>query len=154
LAIADPAQDRYRATRLGDIRSGTLAEKFMSNDIESLDQKFIQKQRLQLTRLRDALRSTAAGAESEETAVKGALNSESREYEDDAQNMDALEKEGLLVNRSVERLARVERALEKIDAGTYGFSEVSGKPIPTERLEAIPEAVNTTAEQEASEKGK
>jgi DnaK suppressor protein len=124
----------------------------MSNTTQPLDEKFIRKQRLQLTHLRDSLKSTAAGTEKEESAVKAALNSESREYEDDAQNMDALEKDGLLVNRSVERLARVERALEKIDAGTYGLSDVSGKPIPIERLEAIPEAVNTIAEQEASEK--
>jgi DnaK suppressor protein len=124
----------------------------MSNTSQSLDEKFIRKQQLQLTHLRDSLRSTVTGAENEESAVKGARNSESREYEDDAQNMDALEKDGLLVNRSVERLARVERALEKIDAGTYGLSDVSGKPIPIERLEAIPEAVNTIAEQEASEK--
>jgi DnaK suppressor protein len=124
----------------------------MSNTTLSLDEKFIRKQQLQLTHLRDSLRSTVTGAENEESAVKGARNSESREYEDDAQNMDALEKDGLLVNRSVERLARVERALEKIDAGTYGLSDVSGKPIPIERLEAIPEAVNTIAEQEASEK--
>jgi DnaK suppressor protein len=124
----------------------------MSNTTLSLDEKFIRKQQLQLTHLRDSLRSTVTGAENEESAVKGARNSESREYEDDAQNMDALEKDGLLVNRSVERLARVERALEKIDAGTYGLSDVSGNPIPIERLEAIPEAVNTIAEQEASEK--
>jgi len=124
----------------------------MSNAIQPLNEKFIQKQRLQLSRLRDSLKSTAEGAEKEESAVKGANNSESREYEDAAQNLDALEKVGLLVNRSVERLARVERALNKIADGTYGFSDVSGKPIPIERLEAIPEAVNTIAEQEASEK--
>jgi DnaK suppressor protein len=124
----------------------------MSNSIQALDEKFIQRQRLQLTQLRDSLRSSAEGAEKDESAVTGAGNSESREYEDAAQNLDALEKDGLLVNRSVERLARVERALSKIADGTYGFSDVSGKPIPVERLEAIPEAINTIAEQEASEK--
>jgi DnaK suppressor protein len=124
----------------------------MSNIIQGLDEKFIQRQRLQLTQLRDSLRSTAEGAEKDESAVTAAGNSESREYEDAAQNLDAIEKDGLLVNRSVERLARVERALNKIADGTYGFSDVSGKPIPVERLEAIPEAVNTIAEQEASEK--
>jgi DnaK suppressor protein len=124
----------------------------MSNAIQPLNEKFIQQQRLKLSHLKDSLRSTAAGAENEEGAVKGARDSESREYEDDAQNLDALEKDGLLVNRSVERLVRVERALAKIADGTYGFSDISGKPIPIERLEAIPEAINTIAEQEASEK--
>jgi DnaK suppressor protein len=124
----------------------------MSKATHPLNEKFIQQQRFKLSQLKDSLRSTASGAENEESAVKGAGSSESREYEDDAQNLDALEKDGLLVNRSVERLVRVERALAKIADGTYGLSDVSGKPIPIERLEAIPEAVNTTAEQEASEK--
>jgi RNA polymerase-binding transcription factor DksA len=43
-------------------------------------------------------------------------------------------------------LARVERALARIDAGTYGISEVSGKPIPRERLEAEPTATTLVDE--------
>jgi DnaK suppressor protein len=35
-------------------------------------------------------------------------------------------------------LADVERALHKIEDGTYGTSELSGEPISLERLEAIP----------------
>jgi DnaK suppressor protein len=35
----------------------------------------------------------------------------------------------------------VERALAKIDAGTYGTCERCGRPIPAERLEAIPWAL-------------
>ena len=35
-------------------------------------------------------------------------------------------------------LGDVERALAKIDAGTYGTCERCGQPIPRERLEAIP----------------
>ena len=37
-------------------------------------------------------------------------------------------------------LAQVEKALARIAAGTYGTSEVSGKPIPRERLVAEPTA--------------
>jgi DnaK suppressor protein len=39
-----------------------------------------------------------------------------------------------------ETLVQVARALSRIEAGTYGLSEVSGKPIPIERLEAVPYA--------------
>ena len=39
-----------------------------------------------------------------------------------------------------DELARVDRALARIAAGTYGVSEVSGKPIPRERLEVLPTA--------------
>ncbi len=35
-------------------------------------------------------------------------------------------------------LAEVERALEKVDAGTFGVCDVCDAPIPVERLEARP----------------
>ena len=37
-----------------------------------------------------------------------------------------------------EQLREVEEALARIDAGTYGDCSVCGKPIPEERLEAVP----------------
>jgi DnaK suppressor protein len=40
--------------------------------------------------------------------------------------------------RDRHELAQVRRALERSEQGTYGLSEVSGKPIPIERLEAVP----------------
>jgi RNA polymerase-binding transcription factor DksA len=43
-------------------------------------------------------------------------------------------------------LADVDRALAKLDAGTYGVSEKTGDPIPRERLEAIPWARNNVDE--------
>jgi DnaK suppressor protein len=50
------------------------------------------------------------------------------------------------------RLASVERALEKIEEGTYGFSDESGEQIPKGRLEAAPEAIYTVEEQQRREK--
>ena len=44
-------------------------------------------------------------------------------------------------------LAAVERAEERLAAGTYGLSIESGKPIPDERLEAKPTAERTADEQ-------
>jgi len=46
-----------------------------------------------------------------------------------------------------EELAAVERAEARLAAGTYGLSIESGKPIPDERLEAIPTAERTAEEQ-------
>ena len=48
-----------------------------------------------------------------------------------------------------EELAAVERAEARLAAGTYGLSVESGKPIPDERLEALP-----TAERTAEEEGR
>ena len=123
----------------------------MSSDRQKLDAAFVEAKRRELMSLRETLRKSADTTELEEDTVKDAATGQSREYEDDAQELDTLETEGILVNRSVERLARVDRALAKIDAGTYGFSDVSGERIPEERLNAIPEAVTTLREQEDSE---
>jgi DnaK suppressor protein len=46
------------------------------------------------------------------------------------------------------RLAAVERAEERLAAGTYGLSTQSGEPIPDERLEAFPTAELTVEESE------
>jgi DnaK suppressor protein len=38
-------------------------------------------------------------------------------------------------------LARTERALAKLDDGTYGLCDTCGKPIAAKRLQAMPDAV-------------
>ena len=52
-----------------------------------------------------------------------------------------------LANDLRERLAAIERAEARLEAGTYGLSVESGDPIPDERLEAIPTAERTAAEE-------
>ena len=47
------------------------------------------------------------------------------------------------------QLAAVERAEERLAAGTYGRSIESGEPIPDERLEAVPTAELTAEEERA-----
>jgi DnaK suppressor protein len=50
-----------------------------------------------------------------------------------------------------EILAQVDRAFQKFEEGTYGICDVSGKPIPANRLEAIPYATLTVECQSMSE---
>lgn len=47
-----------------------------------------------------------------------------------------------------EELEALERAEARLAAGTYGLSVESGKPIPDERLEAVPTAERTVEEEE------
>jgi DnaK suppressor protein len=49
-----------------------------------------------------------------------------------------------------ERLAAVERAEGRLEAGTYGLSTQSGAQIPDQRLEAFPTTELTVDEQERS----
>ncbi len=113
---------------------------------------YLQAKRQQLLKLRGDLQRISNAAEAEETYIRTEAPREAREFEDDAQELDLLEKQGLLVNRSVERLARVERALEKLANGSYGYSDESGERIPDERLDSMPDAINTLREQEIAER--
>jgi DnaK suppressor protein len=47
-----------------------------------------------------------------------------------------------------DQLAAVERAEGRLSDGTYGLSVESGEPIPDGRLEALPTAERTVAEEE------
>jgi len=50
-------------------------------------------------------------------------------------------------------LRQIDRALEKIEDGTYGVCDISDKEIPLARLEAVPYATMTVDAQEKLEKG-
>lgn len=50
-------------------------------------------------------------------------------------------------------LKYIDRALEKIEDGTYGICDITGDEIPRGRLEAVPYATTTAKAQEMLEKG-
>ena len=52
-----------------------------------------------------------------------------------------------------EELGAVERAEQRLAAGTYGLSVESGLPIPDERLEVHPTAERTVEEETRQERG-
>jgi DnaK suppressor protein len=81
--------------------------------------------------------------ESTENAPAGDFNNEGL-YEDEL----AAGREGDLQRR----LDRVERAEERVAAGTYGLSVKSGEPIPDGRLEAEPLAELTVDEEPGGDK--
>jgi DnaK suppressor protein len=45
------------------------------------------------------------------------------------------------------QLDAIDRAEKRVSAGTYGLSVESGRPIPHERLEAVPTAERTVEEE-------
>jgi DnaK suppressor protein len=123
----------------------------VNSKAERLDDAFIERQRLRLTKLRDELADATQGKEGEENDMNAQSSGQAGEYEDDAQRLTTLELDGNLVARNAQRLAQIHRALEKIAEGTYGLSDASDHAIPRERLEATPEAIYTVAEQAARE---
>jgi RNA polymerase-binding transcription factor DksA len=69
---------------------------------------------------------------------------------DDATEIYSSEEIGSEIQREQDQLTQIEDALRRIAEGTYGYSEVSGKPIPVERLEALPTATTLVGEQRAT----
>jgi RNA polymerase-binding protein DksA len=58
-----------------------------------------------------------------------------------------------LVEQFSEVLTSVERALGRLEQGSYGICETCGTPIPVDRLEAIPYAARCAACQNRAESG-
>jgi len=58
-----------------------------------------------------------------------------------------------VTSKEFDILRQIERALEKIEEGTYGVCDISGEEIPLARLEAVPYATMTVKAQEKFEKG-
>jgi len=106
--------------------------------------------RAQLTAERTDVAALIEGAE---TAARQARLAQ-HEVGDSADPAQALTDEGVgtAVAASLrERLAAIDRALGRLDAGTYGRSVRSGQPIPDERLGADPAAELTIEEARATE---
>lgn len=105
-----------------------------------------------LTAERDEVRDMLIDAE---TAVREDRESRTddapRDVGEAAQPLAAEATDVEIAARLRERLDTIERALRRLEDGTYGRSVRSGTPIPDERLEADPAAELTIEEARADE---
>jgi RNA polymerase-binding transcription factor DksA len=99
------------------------------------------------TELRDALVARAAELRGEHDRAMADINDLQRDRIADGAGDDQAdagtktferEQEISLANGILDRLTQVERALDRLDAGTYGRCERCGNAIPKARLEAFP----------------
>ena len=118
-----------------------------------LDENFIAKQKERLQSLREELlRITRAAEEDERTRTEQDADFTEHDSGDMSRDIFDREIDATIVEQVEQRLEIVERALQKMEEGTYGLSDVSGEPIPRGRLEAVPEAIRTVEEQERFER--
>ena len=125
----------------------------MSDQNGTLSKDFIEQQRKRLNALRSTLLGREENTIASERADQQLHGSEAEEAEDRAQAMAQQEIDQGLRNTNDQRIIDIERALQKIADGTYGFSDLSGDPIPVARLEAVPEAILTVEEQQKRDAG-
>lgn len=123
----------------------------MANDV--LDRDFIDGQKQRLIELEEELTGVRDGLEEDARELEGQGNDFAETDTGDMsqsifdREMDATVEEGIR-----RRLAEVERALQKIEDGTYGVCDDTGENIPRGRLEAVPEAVRTVEAQQRFER--
>ncbi len=84
-----------------------------------------------------------------EEKVKGYSQHQADEGTDDFDRTISLQ----LTNKELGILKHIDRALEKIEEGTYGICDITEEEIPIKRLEAIPYATMTVTAQEKFEQG-
>jgi len=111
------------------------------NHREKRLEPFMRQQKQKLLQLRDAMVDSMAGV------AQGTLRSRAEGSEASAFGMhqadagsDAYDRDFALslLSQEQDALYEIDQALKRIELGTYGKCEMSGKSIPRSRLEAIP----------------
>ena len=116
-----------------------------------LDQDFVQSQRRRLEELREELLRLRGGLEEDQRdRAEDEGDMTENDSGDMSQSLFTREVDATVEEQVERRLQHVDRALQKIEEGTYGLSDDSGEPIARGRLEAVPEAIRTVEEQQGS----
>ncbi len=97
---------------------------------------------------RDAYRGDDM-SDTEEDATGDLADYDPNDPADEASNLYDRDRDQATIENVDRILAKINRALQKMDDGTYGLSEVDGTPIPLERLEALPYALTTVDQQDS-----
>jgi DnaK suppressor protein len=122
---------------------------------QTLNKKFLDQQKQKILELRDHLLDQMQGVAQDNLRARdeGGSSSAFGMHQADA-GSDAYEKDFALslLSQEQDALYEIEEALKRIELGGYGLCEMSGKPIPIARLEAIPFARYTREFQEQAEK--
>ncbi len=105
-------------------------------------------------RAREIVARERARIEGELRSIDSAANGEGEATGDEAAELYEAELDAGQAEDLRAELAAVERAEQRIADGTYGLSVESGDPIPDARLEAVPTAERTIAEQERFDSGR
>ena len=117
---------------------------------KDFDVKFLKAQRDELIRRRTSELARATRLEDEATSLIEDGEMGDVQFDDEGGEGDTMvvqrDLDRVLSSQARQTIDEIDAALGRIGEGTYGYSEVSGRPIPRERLEAIPETTVLAAE--------
>lgn len=108
------------------------------------DAKFLAEQKVLLLEERATYTRQADNLQAEADSLAELREPGDVQFDEESGEGDTLaverERDLALSARAREQVEEIDRALAKLEAGTYGICEVSGEPIPKARLQAIPQA--------------
>ena len=106
------------------------------------DSKFLEKMRKLLHVERDTYERQAKQLRAEADSLVMDMDPGDVQFDEESGEGDTIAVERgrdlALAAQAMDMIDEIDHALSKFDEGTYGICEVSGEPIPEERLEAIP----------------
>jgi RNA polymerase-binding transcription factor DksA len=114
------------------------------------DAKFLDEQRRSLLDERAQLLGSAERLEGEAAALMEDLDPGDVQFDDESGEGDTLvverERDLALSSQARQMIADIDAAIRRLDSGVYGLSTISSRPIPKERLRAIPWATELVEE--------
>ncbi len=118
-----------------------------------LDQEFVEKQRQRLQEIKAELERMIRGLE-EDQQFRAEEEEDFTQHDsgDMSHSLFTRELDATVEQTMEKRLEAVERALQKVEEGTYGICDDTGEAIPKGRLEAMPEAIYTVEVQQRRER--
>jgi RNA polymerase-binding transcription factor DksA len=130
--------------------AGRGADKAAAPAVTPYDVKFLDAQRKLLLDERAKLVGEAENLEAEAASLMEDLEPGDVQFDDESGEGDTLvverERDLALSAQARQMVNDIDAALIRIDGNTYGLSLVSGRPIPKERLRAIPWATELVEE--------
>jgi RNA polymerase-binding transcription factor DksA len=106
------------------------------------DVEFLVEQQAALVAERERLTGQATRLEDEANSLIAEAEMGDVQFDEESGEGDTMvverERDLALSAQARQTITEIDTALERISDGTYGYSSVSGRPIPRERLEALP----------------
>ena len=144
-----PSRSKSAQPKAAPAKSGTEAAP-KPKPVNPFDAKFLDGQRSLLLEERAKLVGQADHLDAEAAQLMEDLDPGDVQFDDESGEGDSLvverERDLALAGQARQTVTEIDAALRRIDEGVYGLSVISGRPIPKERLRALPWATELVEE--------
>lgn len=131
-----------KTTKSAAKKSATPAKPAASKKKSAFPAKFLDQMEKLLHSERETYARQAAMLKAEADSLVADLDPGDVQFDEESGEGDTIAVERnrdlALASKALEMIEEIDHALSKFKTGDYGICEVSGEPIPRERLEAIP----------------